>query len=65
MRGGQLARLPLSPLGMTRPVGPSGACTYPAGGFPVAFAPLAHKGSKTHRWLVALHGWAMTPFTCL
>ena len=35
------------------------------GGFPVAFAPLAHEGSRTHRWLVVLHGWAMTPFTCL
>jgi hypothetical protein len=35
------------------------------GRFPVAFAPLAHEGSKTRRWLVVLHGWAMTPFTCL
>jgi hypothetical protein len=35
------------------------------GRFPVAFAPLANQGSHTRRWLVALHGWAMTPFTCL
>jgi hypothetical protein len=35
------------------------------GRFPVAFAPLAHEGSKTRRWLVVLHGWAMTPFSCL
>jgi hypothetical protein len=35
------------------------------GRFPVAFAPLAHLGSHTRRWLVVLHGWAMTPFTCL
>jgi hypothetical protein len=35
------------------------------GRFPVAFAPLAHEGSRTRRWLVVLHGWAMTPFTCL
>ena len=34
------------------------------GRFPVAFAPLAREGSKTRRWLVVLHGWAMTPFTC-
>jgi len=26
---------------------------------------LAHDGSRTHRWLVAVHGWAMTPFVCL
>jgi hypothetical protein len=35
------------------------------GSFPIAFAPLAHEGSRTHRWLVVLHGWKMTPFTCL
>jgi hypothetical protein len=35
------------------------------GDFPVAFAPLAGEGSRTHRWLVVLHGWALTPFTCL
>jgi hypothetical protein len=35
------------------------------GRFPVAFAPLAHEGSKARRWLVMLHGWAMKPFTCL
>jgi hypothetical protein len=35
------------------------------GNFPVAFATLAHEGSRTRRWLVVLHGWAMTPFTCL
>jgi hypothetical protein len=35
------------------------------GSFPVGFAPLAHEGSRTRRWLVVLHGWAMTPFTCL
>ena len=35
------------------------------GHFPVAFAPLAHERSKTRRWVVLLHGWAMTPFTCL
>ena len=34
------------------------------GRFPVAF-PLAGEGSRTRRWLVVLHGWAMTPFTCL
>jgi len=33
------------------------------GRFPTAFAPLA--GSRTRKWLVVLHGWAMTPFTCL
>ena len=26
---------------------------------------LAHEGSRTVRWLVAVHGWAMTPFMCL
>ena len=26
---------------------------------------LAHTGSKTVRWLVVVHGWAMTPFMCL
>jgi hypothetical protein len=35
------------------------------GRFPVAFGPLAHAGRRTRRWLVALHGWAMTPLTCL
>ena len=35
------------------------------GRFPVAFAPLTQEGSKTRRWLVVLHGWAMTPFTCV
>ena len=35
------------------------------GRFPVAFAALVHEGSRTRRWLVVLHGWAMTPFTCL
>jgi hypothetical protein len=35
------------------------------GRFPVAFAPLAHEGSKARRCLAVLHGWAMTPFTCL
>jgi hypothetical protein len=35
------------------------------GSFPVAFPPLAHTGSRSRRWLVVLHGWAMTPFTCL
>jgi hypothetical protein len=34
------------------------------GRFPSAF-PLAGKGSRTRKWLVVLHGWAMTPFTCL
>ncbi len=35
------------------------------GRFPVAFAPLVHEGSRTRRWLVVLHGWALMPFTCL
>jgi hypothetical protein len=35
------------------------------GRFPTAFAGLAGEGSRTRRWLVVLHGWAMTPFTCL
>jgi hypothetical protein len=35
------------------------------GRFPPAFAALEGKGSRTRRWLVVLHGWAMTPFTCL
>jgi hypothetical protein len=26
---------------------------------------LAGEGSRTRRWLVAVHGWAMTPFVCL
>jgi hypothetical protein len=26
---------------------------------------LAHAGSRTRRWLVVVHGWAMTPFICL
>jgi hypothetical protein len=26
---------------------------------------LAHEGSRTRRWLVVVHGWAMTPFMCL
>ena len=25
----------------------------------------AHEGSRTRRWLVVLHGFAMTPFICL
>jgi hypothetical protein len=25
---------------------------------------LAHEGSATVRWLVVVHGWAMTPFMC-
>ena len=33
------------------------------GSFPTAWTPLA---SKSHRkWLVVLHGWVLTPFTCL
>ena len=26
---------------------------------------LTHTGSKTVRWLVVVHGWAMTPFMCM
>jgi hypothetical protein len=51
-------------LGNVRPITIKGRYVF-CGRFPVAFPPLAHSGSRTRRWLVALHGWAMTPFTCL
>jgi hypothetical protein len=34
------------------------------GRFP-GWGALAHEGSRTRRWLVVVHGWAMTPFMCL
>jgi hypothetical protein len=34
------------------------------GRFP-GWGALAHFGSRTRRWLVAVHGWALTPFMCL
>jgi hypothetical protein len=61
----KLVRLAHPPaLGNVAPITVSGLYVS-CGRFPVAFAPLAHEGSKTRRWLVVLHGWAMTPFTCL
>ena len=51
-------------LGKVSPVIIKGRYVF-CGRFPVAFPPLANVGSQTRRWLVVLHGWAMTPFTCL
>jgi hypothetical protein len=34
------------------------------GSFP-GWGAVAGEGSRTRRWLVVLHGWAMTPFVCL
>jgi hypothetical protein len=34
------------------------------GSFP-GWGALAREGSRTRRWLVVVHGWAMTPFVCL
>ena len=34
------------------------------GSFP-GWGALAHEGSRTRRWLVVVHGWAMAPFVCL
>jgi hypothetical protein len=68
--GAQHSRFKLVPLahppvlGNVAPI-TVGGLYVSCGRFPVAFAPPAHEGSKTHRWLVVLHGWAMTPFTCL
>jgi hypothetical protein len=61
----KLVRLRHQPgMGNTAPIRINGQYVY-CGRFPVAFGPLAHQGSRTRRWLVVLHGWAMTPLTCL
>jgi hypothetical protein len=61
----RLVRRPHPPVtGNVRDITVRGLYVF-CGDFPVAFAPLAHEGSRTKRWLVELHGWAMTPFTCL
>jgi hypothetical protein len=35
------------------------------GAFPEAFPLPGAGGSRTRKWLAVLHGWAMTPFTCV
>ncbi len=59
----KLVRLKHPPsMGNVVPVAINGRYVF-CGSFPTAWTPLA---SKSHRkWLVVLHGWVLTPFTCL
>jgi len=50
-------------MGNVRLVTLKGRCVS-CGMFP-GWGALAHEGSRTRRWLVVVHGWAMTPFMCL
>jgi hypothetical protein len=58
-----LVRLKRAPaLGNVVPVAINGRYVF-CGSFPTAWSTLA---SHSHRkWLVVLHGWVLTPFTCL
>jgi hypothetical protein len=48
-------------LGNVVPVAVNGRYVF-CGAFPTAWKPLARRSK--HKWLVVIHGWVLTPFTC-